>query len=154
MKNLLYFLVVTFFFASCSNDQEYSQEILGSKPVMDLQEGSSLSNTSIQPDVANRTQIVTSVEEVIALRLDEQFDLSQVAYDEFIGSLVFENEQFLGAIYEGVESEMDDIQSDQFWSNFGFSLRQNQSDLPIYYGWKPKRGGCKSNPRWICVIKP
>ncbi len=103
--------------------------------------------------------IVSSKESAKQLHLDKAFNLSKEVYNEFIESLIFENGKFVGAIYDGVEKELDDASSDEFWKHFGISVRHKDKyaskEKPpvIFEGYKPKRGGCKANPRWICVIR-
>lgn len=102
-----------------------------------------------------------NADEVIALKLDERFGIPDVIYVEFISSLTFYNETFRGAIYDEIENFFgeDSESSDEFWGHFGISLRSNSPTVGdiameryIYMGYKPKRGGCRSNSRWICTL--
>ena len=54
------------------------------------------------------------------MQLNEKFNLSEDTYQEFISRLTFDsNGNLRGFIYCEIEKELDDKQSDLFWSNFG-----------------------------------
>ena len=112
----------------------------------------------------NENPVLNSKEIVKSLNLNSKFNINKELYNEFIESLTFENGEFVGAIYTGIEKELDDKSSDEFWGNFDISVRnkddfknkKNNSHIEspvIFKGYKPKRGGCVSNNRWICVIR-
>ena len=70
--------------------------------------------------------------------------------------MTFEEGQFVGAIYDRIEEQFDEKSSNDFWSNFGISIRdknQSTNKVQIFEGYKPRRGGCRANNRWICVIR-
>lgn len=114
---------------------------------------------------------------LIEKRLDLKYSISPAVYKEFVESIIYDEKgNLIGAIYDKIENSfISDNQSNSFWSQFGISLRnQNSSHSPnftefededdgevdigdnlpgIFEGYKPKRGGCKANNRWICVIR-
>lgn len=79
------------------------------------------------------------------------------------------------ANHDEIENQLDDDSSNKFWGNFGFTVRTDthisrtsstmsgvsvknsnsefETNPAIFEGYKPKRGGCKANNRWICVIR-
>ncbi len=106
----------------------------------------------------NEFSELNSKQDVKKLNLGKTFNISKDVYNEFFESLIFENGEFVGAIYDGIEKELDDFSSDKFWGNFGISIRNKtanptSSRATIFEGYKPRRGGCKANNRWICVIR-
>ena len=101
-----------------------------------------------------------SKESVAKLSLDIKYNINKEDYSEFLESLTFDEKgNFRGAIFTEVEKYLSDEQSEEFWSNFGITIRKieqfnnQKSDGPnIYSGYKPKPRGCKKNNRWICSI--
>jgi hypothetical protein len=106
---------------------------------------------------------------ILGKNLDSRYDIPKDVYNEFIDNLIFDEKgNVVGAIYDKIENQLDDNSSNEFWNNFGFEIRKSdiiikeesnnnsnvQLDNPsIFTGYKPKRGGCKANDRWICVIR-
>jgi len=108
-----------------------------------------------------------SKQAIIDKHLDSKFNLESDVYDEFLNNLIVDEQgQVIGAIYDKIEESLNDKESNEFWGNFGISLRNNRDvnakssslevsrkDPVIFEGYKPRRGGCKANNRWICVIR-
>lgn len=141
LTKILALFLVSVFVISCDNQYED----------LNLEKNSLLQQEDVEMKKKGE-QTVTSVEDVIKLNLDKKFNISEATYNEFLNSLVFENNQFRGAIYDAIELELgDDNSSNSFWNNFEISIRDK--DPVIFEGYKPRRGGCKANNRWICVIR-
>lgn len=107
------------------------------------------------------------------MNLDAEFNIPNDIYNEFISNAIFnEKGELIGAIYDKIEENfgVDNSKSNSFWSNFDVELRSSvdTSDLRtsksdnfrepgelarIYEGYKPKRGHCKANNRWICIVR-
>jgi hypothetical protein len=101
---------------------------------------------------------------ILEKNLDLKHDIPGDVYEEFVDNLIFDEKgNVVGAIYDKIESHLDDNSSNKFWKNFGFEVRKSKDDSSnnvarvmdpvIFEGYKPKRGGCRSNSRWICVIR-
>lgn len=109
------------------------------------------------------------------MELDMKFNIPNDVYDEFISNAIFNDKgQLIGAIYDKIEESfgLDDSKSSSFWNNFDIELRNSddlsdlittKSEVPtrrepgelarIYEGYKPIRGHCKANNRWICIVR-
>ena len=114
-------------------------------------------NKSYFDETINQEQFRKSIQEE---KLDNKFNLNSNVYNEFINSIIFdENGKLIGAKYDGIEKELNDKESNKFWNHFGLSIRNAESnnlksaDVVVYEGYKPRRGGCKANSNWICVIR-
>ncbi|WP_196890992.1 hypothetical protein [Aureivirga marina] len=92
----------------------------------------------------------------------KKYNIPEDVYYEFKNSIVYNEEgKLIGAIYDGVEKYLDDKQSDEFWAEYGFSLRRNlifggtdPIAAQIFQGYKPKgHNGCRQNRRWVCVLR-
>ena len=101
---------------------------------------------------------------VRSMNLNSEFALSEATYEEFIQSLAIAPDgKFRGAIFDKIEEELNDDESDRFWSNFGFTIpRAGEPSTPlgarsdpesrVYPYYRPRPRGCKANRRWICQI--
>lgn len=140
MKNLVKLLTVILFIGLISSCESNNDIILNE-------------NESSKKEIST----LNSKTSVTALNLDMRFSIDKDVYNEFIESLTFENDEFVGAIYDRIEKELDEKSSNEFWKEFGISIRnKNQNafkERVIFEGYKPRRGGCKANNRWICVIR-
>jgi hypothetical protein len=161
MKRLVYVLsaaaLLTVGIIACSKEQAINQ-------VQSVSEVEN-KNRGGMPDNAASVLLITSREAAIAARLDVKFSIPEDMHNEFINSLVFERGFLRGAIAEDVDNLFDDLTSDNFWVQFGFSLRNKTlisngiiggndfASVKIFEGFKPKRGSCVANNRWICVIR-
>ena len=57
----------------------------------------------------NESAKLNSKQSVEKLSLDKTFNISESTYNEFIESLTFEDGEFVGAIYDGIEKELDKL---------------------------------------------
>ncbi len=122
-------------------------------------------NGSLQDGKVNKQTSLKK--EIFKKRLDKEFNISEADYKEFVDNLIFDEKgNIIGAIYDKIEKKLDDNSSDKFWSNFDLKVRKEKGQKSlrsarlavagkpvIFQGYKPKRGGCKANNRWICVIR-
>jgi hypothetical protein len=145
MKNLLKLLSITILisFISCEKPNEKTIE----------KETNSIVNSIVN---SNKSNFVNSKESAMSLDLKTKYNLPEDVYNEFIESLTFDEKgNFRGAIYIEVEKYLDDNSSDEFWNNFGVSLRNNSTykGPTIYEGYRYKGPhSCKQNRRWICSL--
>lgn len=144
MRNLMKLLTVILFIGLISSCESNDDALLNENE-------NSILNSKKEVLALNSRASVT------ALNLDAKFNINKDVYNEFIESLTFENGEFVGAIYDRIEKELDEKSSNEFWGEFGISIHDNNRNLTtnttIFEGYKPRRGGCKANNRWICVIR-
>lgn len=131
-------------------------------------------NDTLQNEALDGSSILK--EGILERKLDSKYNIPNHIYNEFIDSLIFDEKgNVIGAIYDEIENQLDDDSSNKFWGNFGFTVRKDthksrtsstisgvsvknsnsefERNTAIFEGYKPKRGGCKANNRWICVIR-
>ena len=131
-------------------------------------------NDTLQNEALDGSSILK--EGILERKIDSKYNIPNHIYNEFIDSLIFDEKgNVIGAIYDEIENQLDDDSSNKFWGNFGFTVRTDthisrtsstisgvsvknsnsefETNPAIFEGYKPKRGGCKANNRWICVIR-
>jgi len=123
----------------------------------------SLIEGTVNEDTTNQEHFRKALKEQ---NLGDKFNLNEEVYEEFVNTAIFdENGNLRSAIYANIENELNDSESDKFWGEFGFSIRNshnsslndrlNKAAEPILYiGYTSRRfgSGCKKKQNWICVI--
>ena len=155
MKNLIFksfFLMTVLFLASCAEQ--------------DLQEPDVQKIEELSAD----NYVFTSIDQIHDLNINEEFNIPQDVYSEFLESVVFKYGKVAGFYHGGIEPLLDDEQSEKVWNQFGFSIRKDvitiesserilmavPEPVTVHEDYKPldDKDGCESAEDWDCFGSP